>query len=140
MRNTSPETRELLLNGIKRITENMGRVAGLPEDKLPEVIVSDAGVSPTVNDPTLAKRLKKTWSSATGDASVVDIPTKSMGAEDFPFFSTDPAISSVYWTVGGPPPRTLSAKPRVVTQCRAIIHRYLRSRRSRRYERPLNLR
>ncbi len=103
VRNTSPETRELLLNGIKRIAENMGRVAGLPEDRLPEVIVSDAGVPPTVNDPVLARRLKKAWADAVGQARVVDIPTKSMGAEDFPFFTTDPAISSVYWTVGGTP-------------------------------------
>ena len=36
-------------------------------------------------------------------ATVIDIPTKSMGAEDFPFFTNDPAISSVYWTVGGTP-------------------------------------
>ncbi|MEO1202815.1 MAG: amidohydrolase, partial [Pseudomonadota bacterium] len=37
VRNTSPETREVLLTGIQRIAENMGRVAGLPDDKLPEV-------------------------------------------------------------------------------------------------------
>ena len=26
-----------------------------------------------------------------------------MGAEDFPFFTTDPAVPSVYWAVGGTP-------------------------------------
>jgi hippurate hydrolase len=103
VRNTSTTTRELLLNGIKRIAENMGRVAGLPENKLPEVIVSGEGVPPTVNDAALARRLKSAWSNAMGEARVVDIPTKSMGAEDFPFFSTEPAISSVYWSVGGTP-------------------------------------
>jgi hippurate hydrolase len=103
VRNTSTTTRELLLNGIKRIAENMGRVAGLPENKLPEVIVSGEGVPPTVNDAALARRLKSAWSNAMGEARVVDTPTKSMGAEDFPFFSTEPAISSVYWSVGGTP-------------------------------------
>jgi hippurate hydrolase len=103
VRNTSPETRELLLNGLKRIAENMGRVAGLPEDKLPEVIVSHEGVPPTINDPVLARRLKKAWANAMGESTVVDIPSKGMGAEDFPFFSTEPAISSVYWTIGGTP-------------------------------------
>ena len=48
VRNTTPETRKILLDGIKRIAENMGRVAGLPEDKLPEVIVSNESVPPTV--------------------------------------------------------------------------------------------
>jgi len=103
VRNTNNETRELLLHGIKRIAENMGRVAGLPEDKLPEVIVSDEGVPPTVNDPVLARRLKNAWAEAMGESSVVDIPSTGMGAEDFPFFSVEPAISSVYWTVGGTP-------------------------------------
>jgi hippurate hydrolase len=27
-----------------------------------------------------------------------------MGAEDFPFFTTEPKIASVYWEVGGTPP------------------------------------
>jgi hippurate hydrolase len=26
-----------------------------------------------------------------------------MGAEDFPFFTTDPYIPSVYWAIGGTP-------------------------------------
>ena len=56
VRNTSPETRELLLNGIKRIAENMGRVAGLPEDKLMEVTVLSENAPQTVNTPELARR------------------------------------------------------------------------------------
>jgi len=103
VRNTTPETRELLLNGIKRIAENMGRVAGLPEDKLPEVVFSEEGVPPTINDPVLARRLKQAWATSMGTAKVVDKPTKGMGAEDFPFFSTEPEITSVYWAVGGTP-------------------------------------
>ncbi len=103
VRNTSEETRQLLLNGIKRIAVNMGRVAGLPEDKLPEVIVSEESVPPTINDAVLARRLKNAWAGAMGDSTVVDIPTKGMGAEDFPYFSVDPPITSVYWAIGGTP-------------------------------------
>ncbi|MGR9093239.1 MAG: M20/M25/M40 family metallo-hydrolase, partial [Gammaproteobacteria bacterium] len=103
VRNTSDETRTLLLDGIRRIAENMGRVAGLPEDMLPEVIVSDESVPPTHNDAALTRRLKAAWAEALGEEAVVDIPTKGMGAEDFPFFVTDPAIPSVYWAVGGTP-------------------------------------
>jgi amidohydrolase len=103
VRNTSAETREILLTGIKRIAENMGRVAGLPEDKLPEVIVSNESVPPTVNDAALARRLKQAWSEAMGSDAVVDIPTKGMGAEDFPFFTVNPDITSVYWAIGGTP-------------------------------------
>jgi hippurate hydrolase len=57
VRNDDLATRKLLLDSIKRVAENMGRVAGLPEDMLPEVIVSDESVPPTVNDADLTKRL-----------------------------------------------------------------------------------
>jgi len=103
VRNTSEETRELLLSGIKRIAVNMGRVAGLPEDKLPEVIISEESVPPTINDPVTTRRLKTAWAGAMGELTVIYAPTKGMGAEDFPFFSTDPEITSVYWQIGGTP-------------------------------------
>jgi hippurate hydrolase len=103
VRNTSTQTRELLLNGITRIAENMGRVAGLPEDMLPEVIISNESVPPTINDAALARRLKQAWTESMGNDAVVDIPTKGMGAEDFPFFTVKPEITSVYWAIGGTP-------------------------------------
>ena len=103
VRNTSEETREILLTGIKRIAENMGRVAGLPEDRLPEVIFSEESVPPTINDAILARRLKNSWNRDIGGDRVVDIPTRGMGAEDFPFFTIDPQIPSVYWSIGGTP-------------------------------------
>jgi hippurate hydrolase len=33
-----------------------------------------------------------------------------MGAEDFPFFVTDPEIPSVYWQVGGTPQEDMDAE------------------------------
>lgn len=101
VRNTSLETRKILLDGIVRIAENMGRVAGLPEDLLPEVIISSESVPPTINNRGLALRLKSAWNTEMGVDRVVFNPTKGMGAEDFPFFTTDPDITSVYWQVGG---------------------------------------
>jgi len=103
VRSTSEENRRLLLEGIERVARNMGRAAGLPEDKLPEVIVSEESVPPTINDAALARRLKTAWSRAFGEDVVIDNPTKGMGAEDFPFFTVDPKIPSVYWSIGGTP-------------------------------------
>ena len=110
VRSTSPETRELLLNGIKRIAENMGRVAGLPEDKLPEVIVAEReAVPPTINTPELTERIKSAWKESIGAENVISIPTMGMGAEDFPFFTIDPTIPSVYWRIGGTPQEAFDA-------------------------------
>jgi len=104
VRNTSPETRELLLNGIRRIAENMGRVAGMPDDQLPEVIINEEETTPpTVNNAEVTRRIKSAWVDAIGADRVVYNPTKGMGAEDFPFFTIDPEIPSVYWQVGGTP-------------------------------------
>jgi hippurate hydrolase len=103
VRNTNLETRQLLLDGIKRIAENMGRVAGLPEDKLPEVIVSEDTAPPTINTPQLVRRLKIAWSEDIGESRVISKPTQSMGAEDFPLFTMSPEIPTVYWAIGGTP-------------------------------------
>ncbi len=109
VRNTSEETRQVLLDGIKRIAENMGRVAGLPEDKLPEVIVSNESVPPTVNNAGLARRLRLAWIGELGESRVIDKVAKGMGAEDFPFFTVDPDIMSVYWSIGGTPQAAFDA-------------------------------
>jgi len=101
VRSDNPETREKLLQGIQRIAENMGRVAGLPDELLPTVILSVESTPPTMNDPVLAHRLEAVWIRAFGADAVGNIPKESMGAEDFPYFTTDPPIPSVYFAVGG---------------------------------------
>ncbi len=101
VRNTNEETRELLLNGIRRIAENMGRAAGLPEDLLPEVIVLEERTPPGFNDPGLVERLRGAWRAAFGNEAVIAEAPTGMGGEDFGYFSIDPAIPSVFWRVGG---------------------------------------
>lgn len=101
VRFTSFETRKILLDGIKRIAKNMGRAAGLPDNKLPEVFVSDEYAPPTINNRELAVRLKAAWKKDLGDNRVIFNPSKGMSAEDFSFFTNDPYIKSVYWKVGG---------------------------------------
>lgn len=103
VRNTNEETRKILLEGIQRIAINMGRVAGLPEDKLPTVVISAESVPPTINDASLARRLRAAWTESLGSDRVIDEPPTGMGAEDFPFFTVDPEIPSVYWGIGGTP-------------------------------------
>ena len=103
VRNDSLETRELLLSSIKRVAENMGRVAGLPEDKLPEVIYLKEWAPPTVNDIALAERLRAVWKEDLGEDVLYSAKRLGMGGEDFPVFTTDPYIPSVYFDVGGTP-------------------------------------
>ena len=110
VRNTNAETREYLLNGIERIATNVGRAAGLPEDLLPEVTVSNESVPPTSNDEALVRRLRNAWSEHLGDAVFYERKREGMGAEDFPYFTVNPNIASVYWSIGGTPQADLDAE------------------------------
>ncbi|MEM6639585.1 MAG: amidohydrolase, partial [Pseudomonadota bacterium] len=49
------------------------------------------------------RRLRATWKAALGDDILVAQKRLGMGAEDFPFFTTDPYIPSTYFAVGGTP-------------------------------------
>ena len=95
VRNRSLETRQQLLDGIERVAVNIGRAAGLPEDKLPEVTVAAETVPPTINDPELMARLSNAWRSNFDAARLTSETDDGMGGEDFPYFTTDPTIPSV---------------------------------------------
>ncbi len=102
VRSYSDETRAKLLEGIKRISENMGRVAGLPEDMLPKVHFREEEHAPaTYNDPDLTLRMEKTLTAAIGEDLVARRPAV-MGAEDFSHFSrTEHKIPSFIFWMGG---------------------------------------
>lgn len=100
VRSDNPETRKKLIDGIKRIAEHTGRAAGLPEDLLPRVEI--IGTFPiTKNDSALVDRLTERWASELGPGILADYERQGMGAEDFPAFTRDPYIPSVYFAVGG---------------------------------------
>ncbi|WP_086931942.1 amidohydrolase [Agarilytica rhodophyticola] len=102
VRNDNLETRNYLIKAIERVAVNIGRAAGLPEDRLPKVIIADEPTPPTVNDIPMTQRLKTVWQKEMGeDAFAKGYKRLGMGAEDFPFFTTDPYIPSVYFAVGG---------------------------------------
>lgn len=103
VRSLTPEVREQLLSAIKRIAIGTARTAGMPEDKLPEVVVSEFSFPPTFNDQKLAKRLKGVLSEAMGSDALLEPSETGMGAEDFGFFTSKPYIPSVYFKVGGTP-------------------------------------
>jgi hippurate hydrolase len=108
VRNTSEATRTLLLDGIRRIAENVGRAAGLPDDKLPEVTVADGSTPPVLNDRPLMTRIGDVWKAALPEGRVVSVEPTSMVAEDFVHFTMDPEIPGFYWSIGGTLPEDLA--------------------------------
>lgn len=82
VRSYSDETREKLLDAIKRIARGQAISAGLPEDKLPVVTVKDEFTPSTYNDPALTRRLAKTFKTWLGEGNAVE-RQPVMGGEDF---------------------------------------------------------
>ncbi len=112
VRSESEAARQAMLSAIKRVAVNTGRAAGMPEDKLPEVIYGPS-TPPTLNDAALAQRVRAAMAKAMGQNIFMDgYKRLHMGAEDFPYFTRQPAIPSVYFAVGGTPKAALEAEKR----------------------------
>lgn len=109
VRADSEKVRQTLLAGIRRIAENAGRMAGLPEDKLPTVTVSTESTPATINDDSLARRMHQRFSDHFGATRLARQPRQGMGAEDFAYFGADPAVKSLYFSVGGTPEAEITA-------------------------------
>lgn len=103
VRSLNPRVREQLLSAIKRIAIGTAKTAGLSDDKMPEVIVSPEAYPPTFNSKKLAQRLKGVITKEMGDDALIPPAESGMGAEDFGFFTPEPYIPSVYFSVGGTP-------------------------------------
>lgn len=102
VRSDDEETRQKLLEGIKRIAVNVGRMNGLPEDRLPEVKVSHESTPATMNDPALTERLRGVFRSNFGDEVLHYEPREGMGSEDFAYFvQPDLGVPGAYFAVGG---------------------------------------
>lgn len=76
-----PDVREIMLNAVKSVSEGIARTYGMPEDRLPEVIMK-GGSSPLVNDPELAEQMANSLGEVLGAENIVtDIP-RATGSED----------------------------------------------------------
>lgn len=103
-------TRAALLEGIERIANGVARSFGLPEEKLPEVVVSEAETTPpTLNDEATAAQIQSALRAHFGDARVPAHKRDGMGAEDFAFFGApEHGVKAVYFFVGGTPQAELA--------------------------------
>lgn len=104
VRSYDDETRDLLLDGIKRIAEGQAATFGAPA---PTVVVDPDYTPATYNDPALTERAIAAISSAIGAENVREVkPT--MGGEDFGQYSrTEENIPSLIYWVGAVNPDKL---------------------------------
>jgi hippurate hydrolase len=103
VRSYSPETRKLLLDGIRRIVRGEAIAAGMPEDRMPTVEIEQPSADATFNTPELSAHLTELFGSHFGPDRVVE-PKPVMAAEDFSrYWLADKSAQSVIFWVGGVP-------------------------------------
>ena len=85
LRSYLAETRAHLVASIERITKNLAEAAGMPDDKMPEVIVTDESTPSLYNTPELVKQVRSSLETAVGAENLVSI-NPTMGGEDFAEF------------------------------------------------------
>ena len=101
VRSYTDETRAKLLDGIKRIARGQAIAMGLPDDKLPDVIIADESTPSTYNNPELADRIVNVLQAKLEDVPI--IPGEPvMGGEDFSQYGrVEPKIPSLFLFIGG---------------------------------------
>ncbi|MES2857843.1 MAG: amidohydrolase [Pseudomonadota bacterium] len=111
VRSDDEAVRKTLLDGIKRIAQNVGRMNGMPEDRLPEVKLSVESTSVTINDAALTARLRTALAAAFGADVLKSPPRTGMGAEDFAYFvQPEHGVRGFYFNVGGTPQQAFDAE------------------------------
>lgn len=109
VRANSQETRDMLIASIKRVAHGIARAHGMPEDKLPDVKVTES-TPVTVNDTALARRLNAALAVRLGGDTLVPFRQTNMGAEDFAFFvAPELKVPGYYFAVGGTKPEWIEA-------------------------------
>ena len=109
VRSYSDQSRKLLLDGIARIVRGEAIAAGMPEDKMPTVVVEDPYTPSTYNDPRFTEQVMAGFTGRFGEDRVKQVPPV-MGGEDFSQFkraAPDDVQSLIFW-VGGVPTETMA--------------------------------
>ncbi|HEX6741820.1 MAG TPA: amidohydrolase [Sphingomicrobium sp.] len=103
VRSYTPETRKLLLDGIRRIARGEAIAAGMPEDKMPVIEIEQPSADATFNTPEFSAHMAQLFKSHFGPDRVTQ-PKPVMAAEDFSrFWLADKSKQSLIFWVGGVP-------------------------------------
>lgn len=98
LRSYSDEVRNQTISAIERISKGIALAAGVPEDRLPTVIVREGYTPATYNDPELSRRISRAMRAILGNPNVINVEPV-MGGEDFGLYGREePRIPiSIFW-------------------------------------------
>ncbi|MFD1949993.1 amidohydrolase [Sphingomonas arantia] len=103
VRSYTPAVRKTLLDGIARIAKGEAIAAGMPDDRMPVMVVKDEFTPATLNTQPVTGRLTQAFAARFGKDRVTQ-QRAQMGGEDFSRFSLDQdGVQSLLFWVGGVP-------------------------------------
>lgn len=95
--------RAALIAAIRRTAKGEAISMGLPEDRMPDVVVSDEGAFATINSVPFAERMAGVFATRFGESRVRKVPPV-MAAEDFNEFGrAAPKAETLLFWVGAQP-------------------------------------
>ncbi len=108
VRTYKQEVREKVLAALKRIPAGLATAAGIPEDRMPIVSVSETERGDaTYNDPELTARMAKVWEQAFPEGQVLQVPPE-MVSEDVGHFGLDREIPVLQFRIGAVDPKLVA--------------------------------
>jgi hippurate hydrolase len=103
IRTYKPEVRKNVLEGIARIAKGEAIAAGMPDDKMPDVITKPGFTPAVFNTEAITTHMTGVFTTRFGAARVQQVPA-SMAGEDFSrYYLADKSIQSLFFWVGGVP-------------------------------------
>ncbi|GAB4342728.1 MAG: M20 family metallopeptidase [Flammeovirgaceae bacterium] len=106
LRSYSDEVREAMLQKIKRIIDGLAISAGLPNDKMPKMVIRDEYTPFVFNDPQLSVRVSNFLMNVIGKNNVKSLKPV-MGGEDFGRFGrTEEKVPIMIYWLGTVNPKT----------------------------------
>lgn len=103
MRSYGDETRQLLIDKIKRTVQGLAMASGVAEEDYPVVEVREHHTPSVYNDPVLTATVVDVFRQLVGPENVEELQPLMVG-EDFGYYTrTDPSIPTLLYSLGSVP-------------------------------------
>jgi hippurate hydrolase len=104
VRSYSEQTRSALLDGISRVARGEAIAAGMPEDRMPEVVIRRGEYTPAaINTPEFSAATAALFAERFGAERVRTVPPPMVGEDFGRYHLADKGIESLIFWVGGVP-------------------------------------
>lgn len=100
VRTYTEEVRQMVHQRIKEISRGVAIAAGLPEEKMPEVIIPDVFTPANYNHPDLVDRLTASAASVIGEENVIYAEPQMVGEDFARYGNTKEKVPTVLFWLG----------------------------------------